>query len=320
MTNEVSLFDGPKTAIPAHIAKFMQESNNLGKSIVTVPSLSYEGKQWTVSMSGQRTTLTTTNADGDEVPVSVLRVVILDFNTRRGRQYYRGEYDPAQKGGPVCWSDDGIEPHSSVQERQASKCDECPMAVRGSKINAQGKMATACSQHRMLAVVPANRLDSPPLRMKLAVTSDYDKQSGEDGQDWLAFQQFRDKLKSKGLGHTAGFVTKMKFDASVPFPKVLFSTDRWLSDDELSTVIPITKSEEVKKLLAGTWTPAGVDGKRIDAVAIDATPQPAPVIPPAKLEVKKAAAKKPELKVVEEVIAPAPQVSGDIDDLLAEWE
>lgn len=318
MSNDISVFDNARSsAVPARIAKFMETHNNLGVNRQTVPTLSYEGKQWTISLNGVRQTQTTTNADGDEIPVSIMRVVILEANKRRGRTYYQGEYDPANKGGPVCWSEDGVAPHTSCETPQATTCESCPWSVKGSKVNAQGKSIAACSQHRMIAVVPANRLDMPPLRMKLAITSDYDPSGAEESQNWYAFNQYQKWMKSKTISHSAAIVTKMKFDPNVAYPKVLFSGDRWLSDAEMDTVDPLVTGDEVKGLLGGTWTPAGADGKRIDAIPVIS--EPAVVIPPAKLEVKKAApAKKAEPKIVEIEETPAPMAQ-DIDDLLAEW-
>jgi hypothetical protein len=69
-----------------------------------------------------------------------------------------------------------------------------------------------------------------------------------------------DYLKSRGVQHSAAVVTKMKFDANAAYPKIFFAAERWLEPQELAIVAPLTKSDDVQKLLAGTYTPAGVDG------------------------------------------------------------
>jgi hypothetical protein len=259
MANELAMFN-PQAGVPDHIRNAFGEETNL-ESRVTVPSLSYEGKTWTVSANGNKVKLIKRNDDGDEVPVSIMRVVVLDYAKRRGRAFYEGEYDPQNIGAPVCWSDDGITPDNSSPKLQSTKCETCPMAVKGSKITAQGKAVTACGQHRMLAVVPANQLSFTPLRLKIAITSDFDKQSpDEEAKGWYAFSNFTDFLKSRGVTHSAQLVTKIKFDANAPYPKLFFAADRWLTQDEIAQVAPMTKDPEVQKLLGGTWTPAGVDG------------------------------------------------------------
>lgn len=260
MGTSVSLFDQPKMNVPAHIAKFFEQESNITDK-VTVPSLSYEGKVWTISLNGDKTKLMKKDAEGDDVPVSVMRVVVLDYAKRRGRAYYEGTYDPAKAGAPVCWSEDGVAPDATVKEPQCGKCESCPMAAKGSKVTDNGKSVAACSQHRMLVVVPAANLGFEPLRLKIAVTSDWDKNSPDlEAQNWFAFNNYTDMLKSKGAGHTAALVTKIKFDPNTAYPKLVFSADRWLSDDELAVVAPVIKSDKVKGLIAGTWTPAGADG------------------------------------------------------------
>jgi hypothetical protein len=150
----------------------------------------------------QKTKLEKRDSDGEVVPVSVMKVVILDYAKRRGRTYYEGAYDPDKESAPICWSDDGITPDATVPDevktKTSFKCDTCPLAAKGSKVTDQGKAIAACSQHRMLAVVPANKLDFTPLRLKIAITSDWDKQSPDaEAQGWYAFSNYTDYLKAK---------------------------------------------------------------------------------------------------------------------------
>jgi hypothetical protein len=132
----------------------------------------------------------------------------------------------------------------------------------------------------MLAVVPAQKLDFTPLRLKIAITSDFDKQSPDaEAQGWFAFSNYMDWLKSRGVQHSAQVVTKMKFDPNAAYPKIFFAAERWLEPGEVAQVAPVTKSEDVQKLLGGTFTPAGVDG--VNKNETTATPQPEPEAKPA---------------------------------------
>lgn len=261
MGNALSILDQGPPALPAELAEQLEDGSNLPER-ATVPSLSYSGKVWSINMNGEQTKIEGKNQDGDLVPLPVMRVIILDWARNRGRAYYAGAYDPAKTAMPNCWSDDGDKPSQYVKEKQNDVCKTCPMAAKGSKITDTKKETTACSIHRMIAVVPAAKpFDFPPLRLKLAVTSDFDSQSPDhEANGWFSFRPFTDQLKARNVKHTSQIITKMKFDPNVAFPKVLFSTDKWTPTDTLEKLIPIALSDEVKALIGGSWTPNGVDG------------------------------------------------------------
>lgn len=323
MTNAMTLFDAPGGALPAHLKQMADE---LGSNIVTgvkVPSLSYEGKIWAISKDGNKEKLMRRNEDGDEEPIPVMRVVVAACNPRRGRAYYEGAYDPSNVSAPKCWSDDGITPDASVPDtdKQASRCEGCPMSVKGSRITDNNKPTVACASHRMLAVLPVNAQTNgiilDPLRLKIAITSDWDATSPEqEAQGWRSFQKYMDFLKSRGVGHTAQVVTKMKFDANVAYPKIFFSPERFLEAHEVEAVKPLLMSDDVTKLLSGTYTPAGVDGvekatppaaeQAATAPAVEAPPAPAPTPAPTPAPEVAAPAPAPAPTPAPEVAAPAP--------------
>src|SRR3989304_4336317 len=91
-------------ALPAYLADAM---GGLGTNIVertSVPSLSYEGKSWTLIKDGNKTKLQSKNDDGDMVPIPIMRMVVLNYNPERGRAYYPGLYNPSESKQPDCWS------------------------------------------------------------------------------------------------------------------------------------------------------------------------------------------------------------------------
>lgn len=277
MPKELAVLDAK---LPAYLSAFLDEVGSNIQDKATVPSLQYRGKAWTISADGEKTKLTKRDEDGEEIAVQMVKVVILDYAKRRGRAYYEGNFDPDNQSAPLCWSDDGIVPHASVADKKSSKCETCPLAVKGSKISDNGKATVACGQHRFLAVVPVNNLNFTPLRLKLAITSDYDKQSPDlNAVNWFAFQQYVDYLKARGVNHTALVETKMKFDPNTDYPKVIFSSTRFLNEEEMAAVVPRVKEEAVAKLLSSTWTPNGIDGTKID-------PDDEEVAPPAKKTAK----------------------------------
>ena len=278
--NDIVTTGGPGTAInqwdpnsgaalPAYLADALGELGTNIQDRQTVPTLSYEGKVWQVIKDGNRTKLQTQNGDGDMVPVPIMRVVVLNYNGDRGRAYYEGTYNPAASAAPLCWSADGKAPDASVKDKKSPLCAGCPMSIKGSKVQ-DGKEMVACSSHRMLAVAPAFALAEDPLRLKIAVTSDYDKEVVEHG--WFAFRQYADFLKARGITHTALVVTKIKFDMQAQYPKLLFALDRVLSPDEIRLITVATANPKVAELLAEKWTAAGSAGTLVDDR--DIAPQP----------------------------------------------
>lgn len=309
--NEVTIFDTKQAAIPAYLQETLGDEKNIVDR-VSVPSLSYGGKVWTISKDGEKTRIMKVNDDGDEVAVPLIRVVVLDYAKRRGRAYYEGAYDPDKQSAPLCWSEDGVKPHASIAEPQHSTCEGCPWSVKGSKVTDNNRAVTACSQHRMIVVAPLAKLDMP-LRMKIAITSDWDKQNeAAAAKNWFAFNNYTDAMRARQINHTAMVVTKMKFDIDVDYPKVLFGPDRYITEEEAAIVKPLINSDEVKNLLSNTWTPAGADGVKIDEKPAAAKKAPAkkaaaPVEPDEEEEEeeeveiippKKAAAKAPPKKAV----------------------
>lgn len=265
MTTEIATTEAwdpnSNAPLPAYLSGALDEMGTNMPDRDNVPTLSYEGKVWTIKKDNNKTKLQAKNSDGDMVPVPVMRVVLLKFNADRGRAYYEGTYDPSKVTAPKCWSADGKKPDESVVEKQSTTCAGCPMSVKGSKV-ADGKEMVACSSHRMIAVAPAFEMDADPLRLKIAVTSDWDKDVVEHGH--YAFRQYVDYLKSRGITHTALVVTKIKFDPNVAYPKLLFALDRVMTAAEVATIQVATKNPKVDEMLNEKWTAAGADGTKSD--------------------------------------------------------
>lgn len=312
--SQLTKFDPHKLAMPAYIASFFGDESNTENARITVPSLTYEGKTWTISLNGEKTKLVRTTDDGDTEPLSTMRVVVLDYAKYCGRAFYEGAYDPAKPGKPLCWSDDGIKPHISVEAKQSDTCESCPMSIKGSKINDNGKEVTACSRHRMLSVVPAHDLSFTPLRLKIAQTSDWDSKSPQlAAQGWFAWSNFVKYLNTRGSPHTARFVTKMRFDTNVAWPKIVFAHDQWLPEEQLNVTRVLSKSDNVKALLGGTWTPTGADGEIIEYQEPEISKvKPVTVSPPVKAAPPKKVALAPA-RAAEKVI-PVQIVDEDNDN------
>ena len=245
---------------------------------ISVPSLSTAGKVWTKIVNGEKVVMSRKDDDGDRVPISVARVYVVGAAPERGRALYVQTYDRDNPSPPDCWSVDSKKPDQSVIdavvkpfEGFTGTCASCPMAVKGSKTLDNGKTSSACQQHKMLAIIPANGVGtSPVLRLRLAITSVYDGKPGPHEADgWHCWDSYVSHLRKCGVPHTALVRTKMKFDSDVEYPKVLFAIDTSTPDDIGRQLLPIVKSDEVRDLLAGTWTPAGADAVRVERKPVE---------------------------------------------------
>ena len=280
MANALTLFEAG--AVPAHVAAAQAEANITSKA--SVDALTFEGKVWQITMGGKKTKLLRADDDGEMQPVQIFTGIILDYTKQRGREYHKGVYDAKKPAAPVCWSEDGVTPNEAAPDKQASACAACPMSKKNSHVSADGKGTVACSQFRKIALIPAAKIgEFPPLRMRIKITSDWDATNAEKNAatGWYAFQQYLDLLVSKGVSHTALLPTKIKFDTSVAYPKLLFSPGKsWVPADMWEdTIKPLANSDQVKDLLAATYTPVAKTGTKALPEADDEETEIAPAIP-----------------------------------------
>lgn len=256
--NALAIFENAQ--LPAHISTMNEDSANI-VARATVNTLVRDNTSWTINLDGKKTKLMRkTGEEGEEEPVSILSVVVLDYNKERGRELYLKKYDPQNPTIPDCWSEDGKAPHANVPEKQSVTCAACPKSQKGSTTNQQGQPAVACGQFQKLAVVPANGLKDnkyPPLRLRLKITSIFDKSGADKHPNWFAWQQYLDLLTSKGVRSTGLLPTKLKQDPDVSYSKILFSPGKdWLDEESLAIVKELMTSDEVKNLLAETYDPS----------------------------------------------------------------
>lgn len=250
--------------MPDHVKKFLDAGNSNIVERQTVNSLNYGGKQFSVTIGGKKTNMMKRGDSGELEPISILPIIILGYNPRRGRSFYIKGYDETKPTAPDCFSDDGVAPSSSSKLKQSDKCKGCPQSIKGSKVSADGtQAAVACSEHRMLAVVPAKKMDMPPLRLRIAITSDWDTRSPqEEAQGWYSFSKFTDFLTNIGVSHTAAVVTLVKMDPNSKFAKLFFKVQGYIGDQEtLDFLAKLAKSDPVNELLNGTYGPNSDSGE-----------------------------------------------------------
>jgi hypothetical protein len=157
-----------------------------------------------------------------------MNVIFVKMAHNPSRTYYSAAYKEGEKISPICWSNDGKTPDPEVRFPQASRCDMCPMSVKGSS---QGGSGSACRLSWRTAVVLPNDPGGDIMQLVLPATSAFGK---EDGGKW-PFRPYVQMLANHGV--SAGrVITKMQFDTKSPVPKLLFSPESAINTDDIDVL------------------------------------------------------------------------------------
>lgn len=348
MANDIMQIDPTGTgalAVPEHLANAFGDDSNMEPGGNPTPQLSVRGKLFRIVKDGEETVLTRRNADTQEdEPISMLNLVVVNQGARGARAYYKDNYDSGTSAPPTCFSLDGKVPSLESVEKQAASCAECPHAVKGSRMTQSGHATTSCTLQRRLAVLPAGQLDFDPLLLRLAPTSAWDKNNqANEANGWFAWHQYCDFLRARGVQHTAQVVTKVKFD-NTEYPKVLFKADRFIDQNEVAKIKPITDSAEVQDILYGAGRDRGsaddvpkaqpapettnAFGGGVDSTAQpqpqesapQAAPQPAPEPQPQQQAAPQPAPQPQQQAKPAQQAEVAEDLGSGLDDLMAGWE
>jgi len=247
--------------------------------------------------------------NGEQVSVSKednLNVVIVNA-APISRTYYEGTYDAQNPTPPKCWSADTNAPAPDVpqEQRQASRCMDCPQNIKGS---GQGE-SRACRFAQRIAVALEGQLDKV-YQLQLPATSIFG-----DGKDGKTPMQAYARFLSAHNTPAVAIITNMRFDENSSTPKLFFKAVRPLDEQELKTVVEMKDHPDTLKAI--TLTVAQTDG------TAKAAPAPAPA--PKKEEPKSLFASDDEpveepTKVVRKS-APAPSADdGDLSSIIDNWD
>jgi hypothetical protein len=236
MSNDLTSLAG---AVPAHIrAAFAQPSNSDLAAGVSAgyPIISYKGKVWHVVEAGERTLVTVGEGRNANDPAASLEAVIVRANPALNKVYYPDGYEEGSTERPLCHSDDGILPAADAQEKQAAACGACPHNEWGSKISDNGSRGKACADSRRMAVAAVDDLENPMLLRCPAASL----------KTLLAYGS---QLEKRGWPYQA-LVTRIGFDASLAYPALTFTPERWLEPDELEQVMAMQEDDLVLSITA----------------------------------------------------------------------
>jgi hypothetical protein len=293
--SELDLFKGNSLVTSDLFKDLLNTNDNLAGGGSGMRRISFRGSRFRELVGGEQVNV---NSSGS------LNVVVLDA-AKVARTYYAGTYDPENPAPPTCWSADTQTPAPDVpaEQRQASRCADCPMNVRGS---GQGD-TRACRFSQRIAVALENSYDKV-YQVQLSATSVF----GENKDGKMPMQAYARYLKAHNAPIQA-VVTTMYFDENSDVPKLFFKAARPVDEAELKEVLELRKHEDVAKALTMTVSQSDgvadkpakkVEPKKSNNVLADEEDD-APIAEPKKTP------KKEEVKASEDE---------GIDDLVAEWD
>lgn len=275
----LTTFEQQVQQLPAHLQDFGGEGNlDTGSNI---NALSIRGKVFRIIHKGEEHPIMRINEEtGEQEPVSVLNLVVVNQGPFGARVFYKSSYGD-ENSRVTCFSLDGERPDAAAPEPQSATCATCPHAVKGSATGKDGRLTTACSYQRRLAVVNAGKLDSPALLLRLAGSSAFDPDTKNAENGWMAWRQYTDFLNARGIRHTAQVVTSVRFDSMAEHPKLLFKAKRLLEADEVAPVQEQMQSEDVQRMLFAQQPAAAPTPASAPAATPTASGSPAPEAPAA---------------------------------------
>jgi hypothetical protein len=245
--SDLELFKGNSLVNSDLFKSLLSTNDNLAGGGSSMRRISFKGSRFRELVGGEQVSV---NSSGS------LNVVVLDA-AKISRTYYAGVYDPENPAPPACWSNDTQTPAPEVPEetRQASRCADCPMNVRGS---GQGE-TRACRYSQRIAVALENSYDKV-YQVQLSATSVF----GEAKSGNMPMQAYARYLKAHSAPIQA-VVTTLHFDENSDVPKLFFKAARPLDEPELKEVLALRGHEDVTRAL--TMTVSQSDGVKSEKKA-----------------------------------------------------
>lgn len=298
--------------LPAYMTEGPDRIAELAAGGIGFPVLSYKGKVWSIKRSGEKTTIM--RPDDDETPAATLDVVILRAGQGVSKVFYSTRYTDGNDDAPTCFSNDGVRPDPSVEEKQSDTCAICPHNVFGTAVGEDGTgKGKRCADFKRLAVAAASTLEDP-LLLRIPPAS------------LRNLTEYSKMLATRNVRDYAVVVTRLSFDHDAATPKVKFKPIGFLAEAQYKVSKGMYDDPVVQEIVGllskPAAQPAAVDEPEDDVEEPAAAPPPAkkaapkkaaapvappeeedddeeeaPPPPPPKATAKKPAAKKPQPSV-----------------------
>ena len=237
---EVGLFAGTTIVQNPKLKEKLREINeNLMSGGIAMPRISLRGGKFRQMIAGEQQGVTNNN----EMNVIIVRAA------KVSRTYYKGVYDPDKAVPPTCWSSDTQQPAADVsaENKQADRCMDCPMNVKGSGQN----NTKACRYNQRLAIVPEDNMERV-YQLQLPATSIF----GDVVANKMPMQSYAKFLEAHDKTPIIAIVTQMYFDDDADVPKLFFTPVRPLNEGELEKAIELSESPEAERAVSITVSQA----------------------------------------------------------------
>lgn len=232
MATDMTLFKG-NPLVNSDLFKSLMDMNK------TLAGGGGSGKR--ISIRGRRFRMM---VDGEQIAVKkedTLNVVIINA-ANLTRTYYSADFDPDNPTPPDCWSVDTRAPAPEVPEesRQAARCADCPMNIKGSGKKADSR---ACRYSQRMAVVLEGAMDDV-YQMQIPAASIFGDAQGNN----MSLQAYTKFLNAHNTPVVA-VLTQLRFDDDADAPKLFFSPVRPLTEEELQQVLEARESDAAKRAI-----------------------------------------------------------------------
>lgn len=135
MSNEIAIFENQEELTPEELRQLSEEASKDLENSVFWLNVSIKGREFTVE-----------DIPGDKDTIYAVILGVTDI-----RYYYDKPFVEGEENSPICFSVDGIKPVENDRiEKQHENCKECPKAIFGSRITANGKESPACSRAKRI--------------------------------------------------------------------------------------------------------------------------------------------------------------------------
>ena len=227
-----------------------------------------------------------------------IEVVFVKMAHTPSRTFYGSAYTPGAKSKPLCWSNNAQVPDAEVKEPQAPACNQCRHSIRGA--------TPACKLSWRTAVVQPSK-PNEVMQLILSPKSCF----GDEVNGKRPFQTYIRFLAANGINNN-NVITKISFDKSVTYQKLLFEPSGAVPMDMLGVLNNVSQSEEAK----------GYVTLRVYQEAEEDTPVAQPTLStPAPAQAQPAPATdvaEPTLRAAEPVAQPAAP-KADVSSIINKW-
>lgn len=229
-----------------------------------------------------------------------MNVIFVKLAHNPNRIYYKDAYKRGVKVAPTCWSSDSKVPDADVQSPMASRCEECPMSVKGSGSNGMG---TACRLSWRTAVVLPNDPSGDIMQLTLPAASCF----GKENAGRYPFRPYVQMLAANNIS-VGRVITRMQFDTNSSAPKLVFAPVGAVPPEHVPMVLDQAKTQAAEQAVKLTIYIPKEEGEAAEAAA--PVPQIEASVPADTPEPKLRESKKAEA-------AAAPQAN--LADVMSKW-